>query len=232
MINTLKYLVYTMSIYVLFSFIPKNKVCLLDLSLIITLIISFNLAYDLIENKTNPFIERYEDNPNEKIYSDALGIIKDDRNEYNAPSVNNQETISKNNPMKINPKLEEEQVNIVGSLGESPEVESLPTGFEEDTSPNVNLDINNEPEVIQALDTSNSSNLASLELTTEDNNIKVPIKIIKKEEVNKFKYGYSYMDTKFWDLPAKRKAVCKNVKPCKICPKQTSGFEKDRMKWN
>ena len=89
-------------------------------------------------------------------------------------------------------------------------------------------------EDIQALDTSNSSNLASLELKPEDENKKDKIQYLKEDdgESSKFRYGYSYMHTDYWDLPAKRTPVCKNIKPCKVCPRQTSGFEKDRMKWN
>ncbi len=233
MINALKYLVYAMTIYVLLSFIPQNKVRLFDLLLIIILIISFNLAYDFIETNQNPFVEGYDPNPNEKSYSDALGESDDDRNAFNGETDDGVKvSINKNNPTKINPELEKPDVATALSKNENSE---LPVGSVEDDSnlanANPQTDVQDAQD-IQALDTSNSSNLASLELKPEDEDKKDKIEYRKDEEVNKFKYGYSYMDTNYWNLPAERTPVCKNIKPCKVCPRQTTGFEKDRMKWN
>ena len=101
----------------------------------------------------------------------------------------------------------------------------------------IELELEQESEVkndVVAIDMSNSSNLASLELTTEDENKKQKIKY-KSLGINmdkQFKYGYAYMHTDFWDVPMKRQPVCKNKNPCKICPRQTTGFEKDLMKWD
>jgi len=141
-------------------------------------------------------------------------------------------SINKNNPTKINPELEKPDVTAALSKNANSEP---PVGIVEDDSvlanANPETDIQDAQD-IQALDTSNSSNLASLELKPEDEDKKDKIEYKKEEEVNKFKYGYSYMDTNYWNLPAERTPVCKNIKPCKVCPRQTTGFEKDRMKWN
>ena len=96
------------------------------------------------------------------------------------------------------------------------------------------MEKNTENKEIQALESSSNANLASLELSEEDTNKKDKIKY-ETTDVNigkKFVHGYSYLHTDYWDAPMKRKPVCKNPKPCKICPRQTTGFEKDLMKWN
>ena len=234
MINSLKYLVYAMTIYVLLSFIPEKKVCLVDLLLIIILIISFNLIYEFIETNKNPILEGYAPNPNEKIYSDTLGESNDGRGKFSRLSpedTDNTDPISESNPSKINSDLEDEKENIVGSLGESENVDE-PKGISEDDTVVASVKPEEKPEEIQAIDTSNSSNLASLELNPEDENKKDIIQYQKEYKKPPFKYGYAYMHTDFWNLPAERKPVCKNIKPCKVCPKQTTGFDKDRLHWD
>ena len=57
MISFLKYLVYAMIIYILFSFVPENRVCLTDLFLIITIIMTFNISYEYVEGMSNSYIE-------------------------------------------------------------------------------------------------------------------------------------------------------------------------------
>ena len=244
MINALKYLVYAMTIYVLLSFIPEKKVCLVDLLLIIILIISFNFIYEFIETNKNPILEGYAPNPNERLYSDALGALDNGRSKFSRLTSEDTENtdldpISESNPTKINSDLEDEKENIVGSLGES-EIVDEPKGVSEDDTILATAkpeEITKEkpeeiPEEIQALDTSNSSNLASLELNPEDENKKDIIQYQKEYKNPPFKYGYAYMHTDFWNLPAERKPVCKNIKPCKVCPRQTTGFDKDRLQWD
>jgi len=235
MINALKYLVYAMTIYVLLSFIPEKKVCLVDLLLIIILIISFNLIYEFIETNKNPILEGYAPNPNERMYADALGESNDGRGKFSRLSpedTDNTDPISETKPSKTN-DLED----IVGSLGKTEEV-GEPTGISEDDTSlapaksEEDTTDNTKNEEIQAIDTSNSSNLASLELNPEDENKKDIIQYQKEYKKPPFKYGYAYMHTDFWNLPAERKPVCKNIKPCKVCPKQTTGFDKDRLHWD
>ena len=92
-----------------------------------------------------------------------------------------------------------------------------------------------EGNVIAALETSKNSNLASLELSKEDNNKKDKIEYKADNSFKRqkdFIHGYSYMHTDNWSLPMQRQSVCKNPKPCRVCPRQTNGFNKDLMKWN
>lgn len=54
-----------------------------------------------------------------------------------------------------------------------------------------------------------------------------------RKENNTFTYGYSYLHPDYWGgLPYKRKPVCRNVKPCSVCPKQTDGYNQLLMKYN
>jgi hypothetical protein len=57
------------------------------------------------------------------------------------------------------------------------------------------------------------------------------LKEIKKVEP-KFQYGYAYMHPDYWGgLPFKRKPVCRNQKPCSVCPKKTEGYNQMLMKF-
>ena len=57
------------------------------------------------------------------------------------------------------------------------------------------------------------------------------LKEIRKEKP-KFQYGYAYMHPDYWGgLPFKRKPVCKNHKPCSVCPKKTEGYNQMLMKF-
>lgn len=58
------------------------------------------------------------------------------------------------------------------------------------------------------------------------------IYIAEKDIGNKFIYGYSYLHHDHWDFPNKKKPVCENIKPCRVCPKKTGGLKSNLMKWN
>lgn len=223
MIQALKYLVYATSIYVLLSFIPKNRIDLVDILLIILFILSLNIVYEYIENYNSSVAEGYDPNPNTKLFSDKLEASEDNRGLFTKTDLeNNQDQINMNMPSKINRDLEVEKPIVTGNLTNTDNNdESLDNN-------NESLDTN-----VTALDTSNSAGLASLELKKVDEDKKDKIQYEPSEKIsNKFKYGYSYMDNNYWNLPAERKPVCKNIKPCNVCPRQTSGFIKDRMKWD
>ena len=219
MIQALKYLVYGTSIYVLLSFIPKKRIDLVDILLVILSILSLNIIYEYIENINSNISEGYDPNPRTKLFSDPISAEEDNRGLFNKTdqnsnqNLNNEEEININMPSKINRDLEVEKPNVTGNLMNDTNDESMDN--------------------ITPLDTSNSSNLSSLELKKEDENKKDELKYDSSEKImNKFKYGYSYMDNNYWNLPADRKPVCKNIKPCNVCPRQTTGFIKDRMKWD
>lgn len=76
MINTLKYLVYSMIIYILFSFIPNKKISLYDTLLLVTVITIFNLTTDLVELQTKNFV--YEKFNSNKIIENLDNINMDD----------------------------------------------------------------------------------------------------------------------------------------------------------
>ena len=57
----------------------------------------------------------------------------------------------------------------------------------------------------------------------------------KIKDVNlrgKFIYGYSFLHTDYWSMPMKKKPVCKNIKPCNICPMKTKGYNMGLLKWD
>lgn len=226
--NYLKYLVYAMVLYLLFTFIPKNKIILIDLLIIVTILILFNIFYDLLELtfiKINlEGFDPYDKNLFSDIKNYELNPKKLNKNEEIDPNIiiNNkskQDNITNLEITKIN------QDNIINSQSNNKIQDNV-----------INLesnDKNDQKQDISALETS-ASNLASLVLSEDDTNKKDKINYNPKtnKSANEFIYGYSFLHTDNWNMPAERKPICKNVKPCKICPRKTYGFKSDLMKWH
>merc|ERR1712146_567396 len=73
--NYLKYLVYAMILYLLFTFIPKNKIYLIDLLTIVASLIAFNVAYDLLEMTLNKSVlEGYDPKDNTALFSEVNSL--------------------------------------------------------------------------------------------------------------------------------------------------------------
>jgi hypothetical protein len=210
--NYLKYLVYAMVLYLLFTFIPKNKIILTDLLLIVTILILFNIFYDLLE-LTFIKINLEGFNPYDKnLFSD----------------IKNYEL----NPKKLN-KNEEIDPNIITN-NKSKQDNNTDLEITKITQDNIiKSESNDKEQDVSALETS-TNNFASLVLSEEDTNKKDKINYNPKtnKSVNEFIYGYSFLHTDNWNIPTERKPICKNVKPCKICPRKTYGFKNDLMKWH
>ena len=223
--NYLKYLVYAMVLYLLFTFIPKNKIILTDLLVIVTILILFNIFYDLLEItfiKINlEAFEPYDKNLFSDVKNYELNPKKLNKNEEIDPNIIiNNKSIKKDN----NTNLELTKINQDNKIN----LESNNKNIDKD-----NNDKDDKDKDISALETS-TNNFASLVLSEEDTNKKDKINYNPKTNKlgNEFIYGYSFLHTDNWNIPVERKPVCKNVKPCKICPRQTFGFKNDLMKWH
>ena len=57
-------------------------------------------------------------------------------------------------------------------------------------------------------------------------------KEINLKNINKFKYGYSFLHPDYWGWPNPRKPICENTQPCRVCPKQTLGYQRNLMKFD
>jgi len=247
--NYLKYLVYAMVLYLLFTFIPKNKIYLIDLLSIVASLIVFNVSYDLLEITFNKSVlEGYEPinddlkfgslenentnlSPYERVDNESVDNLDNetDNETDDTSSVNRNQSIKEESIKEESIKKEsikEESIKKESIKKESNEIKSF---MQQET-----IEVREERNEIQALETSSNANLASLELSDQDTNKKEKIKYksmdVSKEK--KFIHGYSYMHTDNWSLPMQRQSVCKNPKPCRVCPRQTNGFDKDLMKWN
>ena len=257
--NYLKYLVYAMVLYLLFTFIPKNKIYLIDLLTIVASLIVFNVAYDLLEITFNKsVVEGYDPRDNTEIFSEVnnndsnLRYGFDQKFQELSPYANiedkeeleneSEEQGTEQSEIKgVDPKQQvekeveekdEEQVEEPQMESESKDDNIKKTVMQQEPS---EIQKEKEGNVIAALETSKNNNLASLELSQEDNNKKDKIEYKADDSFKRqkdFIHGYSYMHTDNWSLPMQRQSVCKNPKPCKVCPRQTKGFDKDLMKWN
>ena len=262
--NYLKYLVYAMVLYLLFTFIPKNKIYLIDLLSIVASLIVFNVSYDLLEITFNKSVlEGYEPinddlkfgslenentnlSPYERVDNESVDNLDNetDNETDDTSSVNRNQSIKEESIKEESIKKEsikEESIKKESIKKESIKEESIKKESIKKESNEIKsfmqqetIEVREERNEIQALETSSNANLASLELSDQDTNKKEKIKYksmdVSKEK--KFIHGYSYMHTDNWSLPMQRQSVCKNPKPCRVCPRQTNGFDKDLMKWN
>lgn len=261
--NYLKYLVYAMVLYLLFTFIPKNKIYLIDLLTMVASLIAFNVAYDLLEMTFNKSVlEGYDPRDNTALFNEVnsydsnLRYGFDQKFQELSPYANieNKEELDVEVEEQVEEQVEEpskikgvdpkQQVEkkVEDVVEEDNKVSQIETVSKEE---NIKQSVmqqepsetpkEKEGNVIAALETSKNSNLASLELTKEDDNKKDKLKYKENDTFKRqkdFIHGYSYMHTDNWSLPMQRQSVCKNPKPCKVCPRQTKGFDKDLMKWN
>ena len=224
--NYLKYLVYAMILYLLFTFIPKNKIILTDLLIIVTTLILFNIFYDLLDlTFTKINLEGFA--PYDKnLFSDIKNY------ELNPKKLNKNEEVDQN--IIINNKSNSDSNLELTKINQNNIINSKSNDKDEQDNINSESNNNNDQEKdILALETS-TNNFASLVLSEEDTNKKDKINYNTKTNklANQFIYGYSFLHTDNWNIPAERKPLCKNVKPCKICPRKTYGFKNDLMKWN
>jgi hypothetical protein len=221
---TLKLVIYSLVLFILFVKIPSCKNSIIDLVNIILVIILFNIV---LENLINTNMqENYEP------------IISNDYSFINKEEKNNSydfEIIDEENSEKTK---NDDESKVDDSKNNESEVNE--SNFDES---NINELDNDESKV----DKSKKDNIKVLEETTNNivnvikNNVKNIIdntnftkQDIKEENPkldNKFIYGYSYLHTDNWSIPEKRQPVCKNVNPCKICSNKTTGYKYDLMKY-
>ena len=213
---TLKLFIYSLILFILFFKISSCENNIIDLLKIILVIILFNL---ILENIINTNLqENYEPITNNN-YS-SIGKL-DKNNNYDYKEINDEDkpTIEKSNNENEKDTSEEKDENKSN----------------DDKKEKTNDKINNQIENIKE-QTNNIVNVIKDNVKNIiDNNNLTNNNIFNKNEPkldNKFIYGYSYLHTDNWSLPEKRKPICKNIKPCKICPHKTDGFNPYLLNYN
>ena len=231
---TLKLIIYSLVLFILFVKIPSCKNSIIDLVNIILVIILFNIV---LENLINTNMqENYE-----PIISNDYSFtgIEDKNNSYDF------ETIDEENSKKTK---DDDTSNVDESKVDKSKVDESNVDESKVDESKVDESKVDESNVKESkVEKSKKDNIKVLEETTNNivNVIKNNVKNIidntnfTKENVkeenpkldNKFIYGYSYLHTDNWSIPEKRQPVCKNVNPCKICSNKTTGFKSDLMKY-
>ena len=216
---TLKLVIYSLVLFILFVKIPSCKNSIIDLINIILVIILFNIV---LENLINTNMqENYE-----PIISNDYSFInnEDKNNSYDFERIDEENSKktkdddkSNNNESKVNEsKVDESKVD-----------ESKVDESKVDVSKNNNIkDLKETTNNIVNVIKDNVKNIIDNTNFTKEN--------VKEENTkldNKFIYGYSYLHTDNWSIPEKRQPVCKNVNPCKICSNKTAGFKSDLMRY-
>ncbi len=236
---TLKLVIYSLVLFILFVKIPSCKNNIIDLVNIIVVIILFNIV---LENLINTNMQENYESIISNDYS-FIGI-EDKNNSYDYEIIDeeNSEKTKNDDESKVDESKVDDSNNNESEVNES--------NFDES---NINESNNDESKINESnvdeskVDKSKKDNIKFLEETTNNivNVIKDNVKNIidntnfTKQDIeeenpkldNKFIYGYSYLHTDNWSIPEKRQPVCKNVNPCKICSNKTTGFKSDLMKY-
>ena len=216
---TLKLIIYSLILFILFVKIPSCENNIIDLLNIILVIILFNLVLEKLIN-TN-MQENYE-----SISSNNYSFIDkvDKSNSYDYQTINPESDKSKNdNNLKKKKKSEDDDLDQENDFKEEVSSEKeIDSKKENDRIKNLKKKTNEIVNVIKdnvknIIDNTNLNKNTTIKDTPEIN--------------NKFIYGYSYLHTDNWSIPEKRQPVCKNVNPCKICSNKTTGFKSDLMKY-
>lgn len=208
---TLKLIIYSLILFILFVKIPSCKNNIVDLINIILVIILFNL---ILEKMINTNIqENYEailennysflETPKENNSYDYENVEDNTEDEIDNNDKDSEDEIDSKNSETNKEITEEEDKNLI-------KIDDL----KEKTNNIVNVIKDNVKNIID------NTNLIS------------PKKREEPELGNKFIYGYSYLHTDNWSIPEKRQPICKNIKPCKICPSKTNGFNPDLLKYS
>ena len=216
---TLKLIIYSLVLFILFVKIPSCKNSIIDLVNIILVIILFNIV---LENLINTNMqENYE-----PIISNDYSFtgIEDKNNSYDFETIdeeNSKKTKDDDTSNVDESKVDEYKVDE-SKVDESNVDESKVEKSKKDNIKVLEETTNNIVNVIK----NNVKNIIDNTNFTKEN--------VKEENPkldNKFIYGYSYLHTDNWSIPEKRQPVCKNVNPCKICSNKTTGFKSDLMKY-
>lgn len=211
---TLKLIIYSLILFILLVKIPSCENNIVDLINIILVIILFNL---ILEKVINTNIQENYDPINNNNYS----FIE-------KPNVNNTYDYEEvNTESKINTESETIETDTESETNTDTEID---TDKVESSSNNSNDTINDQikektNEIVNVI----KDNVKTM--TTNFNNI-LKERESEPELNNKFIYGYSYLHTDNWSIPEKRNPVCKNPKPCKICPHKTDGFNPYLLNYN
>lgn len=235
-IDIVKYLVYGMIVYVLFSFVPQHKLPLSDV-LVITIVImmtymllDFLAPYNDIENLDPDFIAM-----NQKIET----LNENFANEKNIKENLDPDLISNENKIEhLDPDFiaEEKEENL-----DSTELDPLDLSTKENTVSEEKKISEESKDISDPIEAIDNSNLASLKELKQESDMKYsqldpelhkPLGEFTKDFNNKFEYGYSYLNTDKWSVPMYRPPVCKTDESCKVCSSATKGYPVDVKEWN
>jgi hypothetical protein len=216
---TLKLIIYSLILFILFVKIPSCKNNIIDLLNIILIIILFNLVLEKMIN-TN-MQENYE-----SITSSNYSFIdnEDKSNSYDYQTINLESDKSKNDNNNL--KNDSKKENDLEKENDSKKENDLEIKNDSKKEINEIKNLKQKTNDIVNVIKDNVKNIIDNTNLNKNTNIKDTPEIN-----NKFIYGYSYLHTDNWSIPEKRQPVCKNVNPCKICSNKTTGFKSDLMKY-
>lgn len=230
---TFKLTIYSLILFILFVKIPSCNNSIFDLINIVLIILLFNLILEKVIN--NNLQENYEPISN-NLYS-SVEMVDQENSDTKSIEESNEESNEKLNEKsnkKSNEKSNQEydKKNIQKSTEQSAKSNNESTK----ASDEINLKSDNKKQNIDDK-TEKQNNIVNV---IKDNVVNIfknnfSEKVKERDEVkldNKFIYGYSYLHTDNWSIPEKRVPVCKNIKPCKICPNKTNGFNPDLLNYN
>lgn len=241
----IKYLVYGIVVYLLLTFVPKNKLVLEDKLICTAVVIISVIGLSVIKTKNTQ--EHFDNSTptSESVFNTAYDAAVNVLTATETPTPS---------PTTI---ISEVDLDVLSGFGTSTITNdgtfahSVVATSESSTSTPTTTPTTTPTDAVLSEDEINSMATSGNEFTdcvrtctmddTEESDMKysqlspcmyTPLGKYDSTMSNSFEYGYAYLNTNKWRVPMPAPPVCKTSTSCAVCPTNTSGYPVDVKEWN
>ena len=223
--NILKYLIVGILIYILFTFIPRQKMEQNDILLIATIIILLYIGFDNLQNifsKNKADCNRYCSIENNENFT---AIAPEDRKSQEIQLVQITPESEVKSKVRSEVRSEGRSENIVSST-----VQNDGTVVKQKINGQYSISPLNDPNI--ARNTCNESeNDVNYDKEYDFYDLSIiPIRTNNPDKL--YEPGYSYIPPKDWYPTPPRPPICVTNKRSTVCPSYTTGLGSDLKEWN
>ena len=253
----IKYLVYGIVVYLLFTFIPKNKLVLEDKLICTAVVIISVIGLSVIKTKKQ---EHFDSTTTSKvpleIYNTAYLAA------FNAARKQEHFDNTTTTPTTSNTVMTESDLDTLSGFSDETLITNDGTYAHSSLANDISKSTAVTPtstttttatttDVVLSEDEINSMTTSGNEFTDcvrtctmnddEESDMKysqisscmyTPLGKYDSTMSNSFEYGYAYLNTDKWRVPMPKPPVCKTSTSCTVCPTNTSGYPVDVKEWN
>jgi hypothetical protein len=228
----IKYLVYGIVVYLLLTFIPKNKLVLEDKLICTAVVIISVIGLSVIKTKK----QEHFDNTTTTPTTSNIVMTESDLDTLSGFS---DESLVRNNGTYAHSTMATPTPTTTNDTPTSTAV--TPTSTTTATTTDVVLsedEINsmatsgNEFTDCVRTCTMNDDEESDMKYSQISSCMYTPLGKYDSTMSNSFEYGYAYLNTDKWRVPMPKPPVCKTSTSCTVCPTNTSGYPVDVKEWN